>query len=130
MGLDGNRITSSLCAYLLLLFILFSLRGCSGFSIKSRTTKDSSQLVIEGKFILNHKRIVDYGYITHFGLEAADGENEIPYEVERGFSHTVNKIVYAFSKVRDVLNSNSSIKALNNLTFAFEDMISSQGCLP
>lgn len=62
-------------------------------------------------------------------MEAADGENEIPSEVERGFSHTVNKIVYVFSKVRDVLNSNSSIKALNNLTFAFEDMISSQGWL-
>lgn len=47
MGLNGNRLTSSFFACLLV-FILLSLRGCSGFSIKSRTTKDSAQLVIEG----------------------------------------------------------------------------------
>ena len=59
--------------------------------------------------------------------KAADGKKEIRFELERGSPQKVNKIVYVFAKLRDVLNSNSSIEALDTLTLAFEDLIGSQG---
>lgn len=46
---------------------------------------------------------------------------------ERSSSKTTSKIVKFFTKVHDIVNHNSSIQSVNNITSAFEYMVNSPG---
>lgn len=59
--------------------------------------------------------------------KAADGKKEIRSELERGSSRKVSIIVSVFARLRDLLNSNSSITNLDTLKFAFDELIGSRG---